>query len=238
MTLHKKHGICVDLDALLDTRAGTLHILDPSLFGVAITEGYLDREEDAFPYVSKEEFAELYALRDREVLINSPKTGVFNLILQIVKDAMKDSIDKPWHAGCKLYVNIHPYQLTNTEAAKFVAVFKDHTKGFIDIEIIDKSKEQLTPQYCKENFTTMIKYEYASWLDYLAQNKSIKAMPLTDITLVVPELYFAKKPSAEEMAQLKKDKLTPFKATEVMLSPFITFKPLHVSYFCVEITAK
>ena len=234
---HDKHqGIYVDLDALVDTRLATFQLMHPSLVIEALDAGYISREVDSFPKVKKEVCKELSATRDKEVLEVGAYTGILGFIKSMVKGLLSESIDSPITETVSLTLNTYPYILTPEEQEDFVKVLRHCTTDLIPIDIIHLDEKSLTPSYCNKRFSTMIKYEYGSWIDYHAMTKDILKSPMTAITLFAPEIYFVRVPTSEEKRKFKRENTPPFKMLELHLSPFISLKLIDILFFCVDMS--
>jgi hypothetical protein len=80
----------------------------------------------------------------------------------------------------------------------------EYTDGFVDIEIISKSLEHLTPGYCKNTFAAMLMYDSSNWLDTHAKSGEFKTCKIPEITLYIPSIYFGTPPSATIIEEYKK----------------------------------
>jgi hypothetical protein len=231
--LVKKQGIFINLDALLDTRLGTLYLLDEEAMIRNLSGNYFKRDTDDFIGIDKNVFNAAYAARDKNTLKNSTICKIVNMIREIVKVTLKESISSPLHTGPKIFINTYPYKLLLEEENLIVKAVAAMTDKLADIELIYYSNENLTPKFIKENLAVLFMYEYGAWLDIQAEN--FKKTPCPEISLIVPELYFNKIPTKAELDQMLEKQLNPFKAIEIISAPLIGLKLYGIDLFCANI---
>lgn len=233
---NKKHGIYIELDCILDTRLATLCQVDESLVDAAFANNYFKRQEDSFPKIKKETFKTLYDNRDSETLKFAYQTSCVELVNIIINTVLKNCVDQPLATGCKLFVNIYPYKLTDIEINTLLALMIEQTRDLVDIEIINMSPDSLTTSYCRDKIDCMFMYDYNAWLDAQCKNKNILKAVIRHIKVYGPRIYFNKIPSDSELKSMEKDGLTPFKAVEDMASVLVDLDLIDISMFCVDVS--
>lgn len=240
--LERRQGIYVDLDSLLDTRLSTLFLIHDSLVGLALNNNYLTRYEDSFkqlnPVLTKEKFKEVYDTRDNEVIQNSSYTKVLSVIRDSVRKLVHQKLETPYTTDISLYINTFPFTLNQEEEQAVAKSLIHYTDGECQIEFINLSIEELTPKYCSDNFSLMIKYEYGDWLDFHSKNEAIRKIPLTTLTLIVPEIFFARMPNSQELNEIRNGKFDPFGNMEVIFAPIIGLKTMPASVFSIDLDTK
>lgn len=229
-------GIYIELDCLFDTRLGTLALLDEQLATAALDNNYLAREQDVFPHIKKETFKKLYELRDVENLRLSPITTCFKLLNDLVHNTLKIAMDSPDCTGCKIFLNIHPYKLSEEEVGDMLELVVTATRGQVEVEIISASPEQLTVDYCDRKFVILVMYDYNAWLEANVVNGSFKKKNMTDAMLIGPKLYLHKVPTAKDLKQLGVKGMTPFKAVTMLASSMIRLELMNVDIFSVDLS--
>lgn len=228
----KLETIYVDIDALLDTRLGTIHKHDSELATKIITSGkYHTRDCDEFDGLDKDKFRELYNNRDNEVLKCSVVTNVIVLLKQLVFNFNQQAITKPFHSGCKLCINLYPYSLSDEETSLIRDSVECAISQLIEINFINLSPVMLNPRYCKESFALMIKYDYEDWLNQNA--KAFESCILPEVMLYAPAIYFNKKPTENELSEIMRKSKHPLIAIEVLTSPIICLRLLDVELFSI-----
>lgn len=229
-----KQGVYIDLDALLDTRLGT--IIDNFGQDKAISilsNGYFTRKSNTFEGITLTEFENLYALRTKKVLLNSMVTKVMRLLVDLVATMNKQAITSPLHSGPKVYINIYPYKLNELEVNTILKCVVLSCNKACDVVMINTAPENLTPQYCKNTFAVMFKYDYSEWFEKQAANFDKARCP--GLTCFVPAMYFVREPTKEELEKFVKEDMHPLSAIEMASSVFIDLKLYETEYFCANI---
>jgi hypothetical protein len=229
--INKVNGIYLDLDAILDTRLGLLFNISPDLAKDVITHGYKNRDEDIFPGISKARFVELYANRNKSVLINATITSVIKFVDSFIIDIIKNTINTPMVGQPIIYLNIYPYQLVDVEKKLIGNAIGAATKGWASIELINVDPKLITPSFLKEKVGVAIMYEYHNWLRDHVEN--LKRDPSPGLGLLGPMLYFGDKPNNEKIAEISKAHGSPFKAMEEMSAPVIGLYLVPVEHFSI-----
>lgn len=223
--------IFVFLDAILDTRAGTISRLCPDKVIDILADNYHQRFEDKFKGIDPEVFKDAYAKRDIETLSVSTVTGIMVLLKQLCDVLIEQAITMPFHSGPEIILNTYPYKVDEELSeliCKSIAVW---TEGRVPVEAVYMTPEEITPEYCKENLSLMIFYEYGDWLNlHLA---SMEKTNLKEITMYVPALYFSKCPTPKEMEELLAEAPHPFLSLELMVKPVLDFNIIDVRYFSI-----
>lgn len=232
-------GIYVPLDVLLDTRIGTVAKLGGNDLVLQVLSGnYHSRQDDKFPGVNVEAFKSMYANRDVATLSLSTLTGALPLIERIVASLMKQALVRPFHEGVRIVVNTYPYRLDEEDQKQVMAMLAVKMNVFSQVEIPFKletvflSDQELTPQYCKANFSAMLMYDYENWLK-LQQEKLLR-QPMPEVTLYAPALYFAQTPTDEQVRELKTQYAwSPFEAIEKAVRGGVFLQLLPVEIFSI-----
>ena len=232
MATPKVDKILVSLDCILDTRIGTLNLMDADTAKeVMMSDTYHFRDEDVFGKITKEAFKETYAKRDEKTLENSLITNLPPLLKHLIGTLLKEGVQKPYYDGVELVVNIHPYNLTKEIQDEIKVAVSLMINDLAEVSLINYSIEQLTPQYCKANYRIMIMYEYNDWLNNNAELFASTQLP--EVTLFAPALYFAEKPSDEKLKEFAKDNMHPFQAIEMITSSIIDIALIDVKHFSI-----
>lgn len=232
-------GIYVSLDVLLDTRLGTLAKLGGNELVIkTLMSNYHTRQDDKFKDVDVTAYKRMYANRDVETLSLSTLTQVMPLVRQFTTSLMKQTLNRPFHEGVRIFVNIYPYQLDDEEQQELTQVLAELMAGFskVDIplkmEIVSLSDEELTPEYCKTNFSLMLMYDYDNWLS--VQQRAILKSPMPEVTLYAPRIYTVQTPTDEQLAELKTQfPWSPFEAIEKSISGGVTLELMPIELFSI-----
>lgn len=233
LNLNKKQGIYIQLDALLDTRLSTLYSLGEDLVFDCLSSNYFTRRTDTFEGIEKEVFDLAYSKRDKVTLSNAVVTKAIGFIKELVLRMTSQAIKTPFHSGARIIINTYPYDLEEVEVSAIISGLAQAISGTCDIEAINKSFEELTPKYCKDNLSYMFFYEYSSWLDIQANN--FKELPCPEIMVIVPGIYFVREPTKQELSEAIKDFMHPLRAIEYLSAYFIDLKLYDIDLFCANI---
>lgn len=220
-----------DLDALLDTRIAVLANESDELAINALNSDYWNRKQDAFPGVSKQEFQQLWKARTSDILPLTTRTNIITFVRTLAKEKLSDAAIENMESSPKLVVNIHPYELSDEEAKELIEVLVESTASIFDVQVVNIPNELLTPQYCKENFAIMARYEWMPWLEMHQQAFEKTKMPA--VALVVPCL-FDQIPSEREHPEAYKRGGQLFREVEKMLAPLMRLVFVDIESFSMD----
>lgn len=228
----KLESVYVTLDALLDTRLGTVAKINQDIANkLAISDSYHKRDQDVFEGIDVSEYKRLYKDRDVETLALSIVTNVVTLIKKIVSGLAEQAIKRPFHNGGKVVVNYYPYKLSEEEQVEIGKAIAIWVKGTAPVELVNIPDSALTPEYCRDNFALMIMYDYAPWLDLHAE--SFKKVQIPNLTLFAPAIYFEKKPTDEELKRLVSESMHPFEGMTFLVSTIMDLQLLDAKVFSI-----
>ena len=219
-------SLMISLDELLDTRLAALASMGPEtmkkVFG--INHQYFERLIDLFPGIDNEQFLKIYSNRDKSLLTLTGVTRLKGLLEEFAEKTSQQVLSTPFHYHPKIILNIYPYILDEGEIKVLIQTLRSITKELADIEIVNMSYQQITPQYVKKELSILVMYEYHKWLDYFSANKFFERVTCPEVTMFGPAIYF-KKPQ-----QILED---PFMDMQALAKPFIDLKLLPIENFCI-----
>lgn len=231
MSDNKREAIYIELDALLDTRLGTIARINEDAAVATLEDGYHARDIDAFTHVDMAVYHDLYAQRNTITLMYSrPTHWVLNLT-RIAGLLSEQAIARPYHEGAKIVVNLFPYKLTDAEADQIGKAVAAWMKGLAPVELTSLQPQHLTPLHCKQHYAMMIVYEFEEWMNL--HTEAFKTTRIPEILMLAPAVYRGKKPTAEELAQEIKEAAHPMRALEMLASPLIELRLIDTKYFSV-----
>ena len=105
-------SIFIELDALLDTRIGTIANMNINLVEDILKDGYYTRIADSFKGIELDEFKFRYDNRTKSVLKDSMVTPMINMITEFANKLLANIVTSPNHYLPRVIINIHPYKLT------------------------------------------------------------------------------------------------------------------------------
>lgn len=230
-TVKNPATVYVELDVLLDTRLGTLaRISDEIASAVLLSGNYHTRVSDDFPGVDKDVYQQQYKNRDVETLRKSVVTNAVPFLRHLVVVLTEQAIARPYHDGVKVVLNTFPYQLTGVEQEEILLCVKHWLNDHAHVELVFIHPTDLTPLHCTQQYSMMFVYEYAEWLNL--HTPAFAHTPIPSVDMYAPELY-SKVPTEEELAQVTREAMHPFRATEVYVSSLIGLKLIEIQHFCV-----
>lgn len=226
--------ILLMLDALFDTRIGTIAKHDTALASRVLSSGnYFKRETDEFEDITVEKFKELYAKRDVETLKLSIVTNMVFLLQRIVKDAMCADSMAPNDEKLIIHLNIWPYDnLNQDEIDMFRDCLRYYTYSYPEIVVISAPLDTLTPEYCKENYDIMIMYDYETYLE--THLEALQKLQMPQVSLIGPQMCRCKKFDEEAEEEIKKMNIDRYRAMEIGMTPIVALKLMPVSLYCIS----
>lgn len=231
MSKETNTGIYAQLDALLDTRIGTIARMDQDLAAKVLLSGYHQRHCDVFEGVDPVEYQKLYDARDSLTLAHSVRTSCVSMIQDLVKSLVEQSISRPYHNGIKLVINLYPYVLTDEEKTQIIHVFWTILEGSCSVELTYLTEAQVTPALCRSSFAAMFVYGHDGWLDM--HTTALATCLLPDIDMFAPALFRQETPSETELHKLIRQSGHPFKAIEELAKPLIRLQLLDANIFSI-----
>ena len=225
-------GFMVPVDIILDSRMGTIAKMDMELASNIDPEAYRTRLNDQFGTITREAFKEAYALRDTDTLSLSIATAFIPVLRRIIQEmAMGDG--KDFHPEMpKLYINTYPYLFTDEEISELGLIVTNLINTeHVELEIIHKSLEELTPEYCLANFRFMAMYmEYNAWLDH--HRFALHKTKMEHIVLFAPAMFDHDIPTPERMREtLETVGMHPIEMHEQTAKELIDLNLIDIKYF-------
>jgi hypothetical protein len=218
-----KVTIFTDLDSLLDTRAACISSFGSEAMDKNITASYFTRVRDNFDI---DGYIEKYSERSIELLKNSMVTPVFRIVKEFVTATLTNNVNSPHIARPCVMLNIHPYKLAQSDINTFMNILISRTKEEADIEIVDKSFDELTPDFVKSNLSMLVMYHGLEWLESQADAGRLNKKTCPDIGLLCPAIARGIDKPIDK---------NPFEIMEAVAAPIIALKFLPVDSFCMVV---
>lgn len=195
-----KQSILVELDALQDTRMGTIARINTAAMK-AMGEGYWKRPSDNFHVltggmISNEAFSELYKNRCKETLKQSIATGAAHYLGVITRTLQSMKTGPEEIEDISVTLNIHPYVFTEGELASMVEGLQTFLALSTRIEVISKPVQELTPQYLNTHFDAYLLYDFNTWDSH--QRTNLIRNPIPEFTIIAPALFLVDKEPTED----------------------------------------
>ena len=218
----------VELDALLDTRLGTLNRFFPENAVRLHHDGYYKRRSDFFEGIDMDQYRAHYKERDTETLSYSRVSNIILLLRELTGKTIEQMSELPFIDGFGFLINAHPYELTKEEADAISSAVVSLIGISVDVEIISLPPERVSPSFCKD-LTAMFIYNYEDWLT--ANVNEFLKDPARNLTVFVPALFVASNPTDEEIQEHIKKIMHPFATLEFTLKSIVDFQMIDVGYF-------
>ena len=230
--MNKTARILISLDALLDTRIGTIARMDQNLALRVLSQGYHVRKSDFFPGVDKQLFDEMYAKRDLETLRISQCTNIVLVIKDFVTSIITSAINTPYIDDCEIVINTYPYDIDEQTIKLIKQALMFWVNRFATIDHVHLSDEELTPSLIKDNYDVLYMYSYEHWLD--CQTNNFEKTQITRVDLYVPAISFNHDLTDKMIKDIKDETgQHPFEHLKFAMAPFVNMKPIDVSAFSI-----
>ncbi len=228
MTVQK---IMVELDALLDTRQGTLLSYYPESINDIMEGGkesaYYNRITDDMgkldPRIDSVLFKEYYRHRSSDVLRLSIRTNMVDYLRSYVNSLVKASISSPVVDGYEVHVNVYPYRLTEEETRLIGMAISNFILPPTKVSVINVPLSNMSTTELKGRYDMVILYNFVEWLRQIGPK--IKTMDRTpSLVILAPMLFFDETtvPSTNDFNEMSKNKTDPFKLTTQACAEFFT----------------
>lgn len=232
--------ILVELDCLLDTRAGTLARLGDDLVEQVLKSGYHTRRADWFEGVDMAEYERLYKGRDVITLAHSYPTDCFKTVRDLVRKIEQTVTEQnsPYGRVNRIFVNTYPYKLSAEEQAEIGKALVVRFGTMTPVELVHLATKDLSPKHVRENYGFMFLYEYDPWLSEHFNvdptkddiRHALKNL-LLNVTVFSPAIYYKKPPTVEEEDKLAKEIGHPLKLIETYAQTIVCLQLLDVAHF-------
>lgn len=223
----------LDMDALLDTRAGTLNALDPNILGKIGLENYRGRTMDDFEslsggLVTNEAFIERYKKRDYDVLTKSIMTGIlpiFDAYINTLSERLSKRIDLD---SVSVDINFYPYVLPGPVIEMFKEIVASLLPSFTVVNSTNIALEQLTPDFIEGRYDGWTTYGFYDWM--AIHHERLLAKPINGLSVITPRI-FVRDPRGFEVDNdffKEADKHSLF---EMVMEDFVHIESIPVSDF-------
>lgn len=195
---HHPHAIplahmLVSVDALFDTRLGTIGKMGVDLYAKVIASNYGGRNSDHFPDVPADIYRKLYNERDAVTLSLSMTTHVVSLIKDFCARVNIASATSPVKAHPKVDVNFWPYQMPDKIAKQICEALALVIQEPAEIDFVNYSPEDLHYDVVKHTYDHLVFYNIGEWLSAQAEDWEKGNRAFSSATVFFPMLHWAEK---------------------------------------------
>jgi len=202
MSPDSSYVLLLDLDALMDTRMGTLMLLDPELSKTLSPEKYRARTMDDFEEitdgrVTNKAFQERYAKRDYDVLRRSIVTGVLPVLLTYIAGLEERLVRQVDVAGIRIDLNIWPYSLPGPLIEMYKNCLTALVPPYVEVHVVSHSPESLSPEALSRQYSGWVTYHFHPWLEL--HNETLLVKPINGVSVILPKLYYRELGEEDEL---------------------------------------
>ena len=227
------HSVFVDLDSLMDTRLALLYYHFPDKIDTILSI-YPFRLSDDYPgVVDYATFLDLYKERNKEILLLSVITPIVYLLKDFVEKAIENLTQSIQPAPPKIFLNIYPYQLSEEEVSVIVNALLSSIGKKVDLEVVNMSNKEITPEFLKACVNIYFKYDYYLWLDEVTEiNKEWKSK-CPEVKFICPSILPIEAKNVKKAFTADGIPVDPFKYFRLGLSSIFDIEFIKLSYYCI-----
>jgi hypothetical protein len=240
--MHFKKAIYIDIEALFDTRQGSMAVINPD-FAAKITsqENYYSRDCDEFEHpeyglLNGNLLNSIKKAYPDKVIRSSLKTRMHLFIKHLLQSTIEKNLAQSVSFELSFEINVFPYVMTEAEKAELASVFSSIYDHQFKVNIISVDLLKVPFKQATKHYIAMVMYHYGQWIE---ANKGKIGTNNNTMVIYAPRLYFNKKEVLDKLpsaiSELKKDNQEPFEFIETLYSQFIQFNFIPVSFFCVDL---
>jgi hypothetical protein len=233
--------IYVDIESLVDLRAGTVGTISEDAFVELSMSSYRTREVDSiwsFAGVEESVYTELYQKKPKEVLTRSTVTGIPLMLSSVIEKINEERINDVTVGEPTLTINTYPFSLSEEERDALIAAMSCYVGTHIKMTVLSMPSTSLTPGYIKGHWNILVMYDFLGWLR--THSEILPANPIPDTTFYVPKLRedhgktlaeFIEEASVEERHKKAFENLDPFDGLRMLLVSVLDVNWLDVNHF-------
>lgn len=238
------HRLMVFVDALLDTRVGTLGVMSSELQAKVLADPlYPVRMLDDFDKTCGQgftlSFKSRYRDRDLDVLGQSIATNMVIELEKMVVELEKAITFDPVITGYSISINYWPYSLDQqkiddlVEMVRYRLTPKDKDGNYLsdlDIEAVSIPMKDLTIVRIRENWELVIMYDFVQWLESQRPNFKAGGPIAPRHSIVAPALFQDALPDKGDFLDADGKPMNPFHHTTRELSEWfrVEFWPVRL----------
>lgn len=228
--------ILVDIDALFDTRMGTLITMSDRIADHLPIDVYRNRELDDFEkltggFIKNADYIERYSKRDYDVISNSRTTGIIPIIcnyLDSLKERFFRGVDV---SSINVDVNVYPYSIPGPILGTIKSCLEALLPPYVVIGLVNHRPDEMAPEWFKYRYNGWITYSFHPWLE--THHESLLVNKLNSLAVILPRL-FVEEPGErvvnEEDGNFKPE--ARHGQFEMVMEEFIHLEHIPVADFC------
>lgn len=220
-------SMLVEIDAIYDTRAGTLARINKDLYLSTLARGYFTRTSDHFEDIDSEVFHKLYRERDAVTLSLSMTTQIVLLIKDFVARVNVTSLTAPIKKVPRIDINIHPYKIPDKTADLIAKALKSVINDRVEVGWVNYAPKDLHYDLLKHTYDHAIMYNVGTLIEAQASDWEKRNKGIPDLTVFTPVLCHS--PKKEDVPS---DITAMASEVEKCLSPVLNVMQVPIQFFC------
>jgi hypothetical protein len=185
-------NLLLDVDALFDTRMGTLIMLDDNISKHLPIHDYRDRKMDDFEkltggHIKQVDYLEKYKARNIETLSKSVTTGIVPILMHYIeglKERLFRGVDV---SSISIDLNLWPYVVPGPIAETIRGCLDNLLPPYVVTKTVSISPANMTPDNIEYRYNGWITYDFHSWLELHHSTLLIKR--LNGLAVILPRLF-------------------------------------------------
>lgn len=229
------HNLLLDLDALYDTRFGTLLLLNREAAIQVVRNGYQVREIDDFEKLSEglitnAQFKEAYAKRDLDTLKKSIITGIPAVLISHI-ETLRERMERGVNVErVSITINTWPYLLPGPVISAIVEGLGVLIPEYCSISARRIDPNKVGPQAFQAAYDGWCTYDFDSWL--AKHHEELLYRRANNLTVILPRLHISAPEEYETQEDEAMNKLDKPSLQAMVLEEFIHLEHLPVVDFC------
>lgn len=225
-------SMLVSLDALLDTRLGTIGQFGREKYRGVLLSDYGSRRSDHFDGIDMQEYRRLYKERGAVTLSLSMMTHIVSFIKDFVTRVNITSASAPVQVIPKVDINVYPFNPPEHICNRLCQALLANIGQRAKVSWVRYSPEDLHYDLVKHTYDHMVFYDLGEWLNAQVEDWEKRNRGLSDVTVVFPMLHMA-----QNIEDVPEEIATLADQINAELSPVINPLQLPIQFFCSAFNA-
>lgn len=185
-------NMLLQMDALFDTRMGTLVTLEPEISKYLPLKEYRSRQLDDFSslsggHIDRQTYQERYSCRDQEVLRNSMITGIVPVLITYI-DGLKERFFRGVDVdSVGVDLNIFPYVIPGPILETIKGCLEALLPPYAVVNVINADYKDMTPDWIEYRYNGWATYDFHKWLEVHSDRLLVK--PLNGLSVILPRVF-------------------------------------------------
>ena len=231
----KRYRLLLDLDALFDTRMGTLLGISKEGANLCVKNGYQIREWDDFETLSEgkirnSDYQYQYANRNIDTLKRSIITGLPVVINSYIDTLMERIVRNVDVDMVSITLNTFPYHLPGPIVQSMIECLGTLVPEFVKINAVRHPHEILDPLTLKGAYDGWATYAYDEWLK--VHHQALLFKRINSVTVILPRVHTSDPRKQEVQEDEAINQLDKHSLQAMVMEEFIHLEHLPVVDFC------